>query len=112
MGIAVTGTMVFTTTMAFLVLWKCWHWRLGLAALVILPFFAIDLTFLLANMLKIADGGWMPLAVGAALMTVMLTWRQGTRILSEKARKDEVRLAEFIEMLARSTPERVKGVAV
>src|SRR3954464_4919853 len=111
-GIAVTGTMVLTTTMAFLVLWKCWHWRLGVAALVIAPFLAIDLTFLSANMLKIVDGGWMPLTVGAVLMTVMLTWRRGTRILADKARKDEVRLAEFIKMLARSTPERVKGVAV
>src|SRR3954471_11248586 len=111
-GIAVTGTMVITTAMAFLVMWKCWRWRPATAALVIAPFIAIDLVFLFANMLKIAEGGWMPLAVGAALMTVMLTWGRGTRILSEKARKDEVRLAEFIEMLARSTPERVNGVAV
>ena len=51
----------------------------------------------MANLLKILEGGWMPLAVGAALMTVMLTWRRGTRILAEKARKDEVPLAEFIE---------------
>ncbi len=111
-GIAVTGTMVITTAMAFLVLWKCWRWRPATAALVIAPFLAIDLVFLMANMLKIVEGGWMPLAVGAALMAVMLTWRRGTRILAEKARKDEVRLAEFIEMLAKSTPERVKGVAV
>jgi KUP system potassium uptake protein len=111
-GIAVTGTMVITTAMAFLVLWKCWRWRPATAALVVAPFIAIDLVFLFANMLKIAEGGWMPLAVGAALMTVMLTWRRGTRILAEKARKDEVRLAEFIEMLAKSTPDRVKGLAV
>ena len=98
-GIAVTGTMVITTAMAFLVLWKCWRWRPATAALVIAPFLAIDLVFLMANMLKIVEGGWMPLAVGAALMTVMLTWRRGTRILAEKATKDEVRLAEFIETL-------------
>ena len=111
-GIAVTGTMVVTTAMAFLVLWKCWKWRPATAALVIAPFLVVDLVFLMANLLKIVEGGWMPLAVGAALMVVMLTWRRGTRILAEKARKDEVRLAEFIEMLAKSTPERVKGVAV
>ena len=111
-GIAVTGTMVITTAMAFLVMWKCWRWRPATAALVIAPFLAIDLVFLVANMLKIVEGGWMPLAVGAALMVVMLTWRRGTRILAEKAKKDEVRLAEFIEMLAKSTPERVRGVAV
>src|SRR4051794_15523947 len=111
-GIAVTGTMVITTTMAFLVMWKCWRWRPATAALVVAPFLVIDLVFFMANMLKILEGGWMPLAVGAALMTVMLTWRRGTRILAEKARKDEVRLAEFIEMLAKSTPDRVKGLAV
>ncbi|MFL5182331.1 MAG: potassium transporter Kup, partial [Microvirga sp.] len=111
-GIAVTGTMVITTAMAFLVMWKCWRWRPATAALVIAPFLAIDLVFLAANMLKIVEGGWMPLAVGAALMVVMLTWRRGTRILADRAKKDEVRLAEFIEMLAKSTPERVRGVAV
>src|SRR3954463_15563161 len=78
-GIAVTGTMVITTAMAFLVMWKCWRWRPATAALVIAPFLAIDLVFLMANMLKIVEGGWMPLAVGAALMVVMLTWRRGTR---------------------------------
>jgi KUP system potassium uptake protein len=111
-GIAVTGTMVITTAMAFLVLWKCWRWPPATAALVIAPFLAIDLIFLMANMLKVVEGGWMPLAAGTALMVVMLTWRRGTRILAEKARRDEVRLAEFIDMLAKSTPERVKGVAV
>src|SRR4051794_24723231 len=111
-GIAVTGTMVITTTMAFLVMWKCWRWRPATAALVVAPFLAIDLVFLFANMLKIVEGGWMPLAVGAALMTVMLTWRRGTRILAEKTRKDEVTLQHFIGMLEKSRPERVKGVAV
>ena len=67
-GIAVTGTMVITTAMAFFVLWKCWRWRPATAALVIAPFLAIDLVFLMANVLKIVEGGWMPLAVGAALM--------------------------------------------
>ena len=57
----------------------------------------------MANLLKIVQGGWMPLAVGAVLMVVMLTWSRGTRILAEKARKDDVRLAQFIEMLARGT---------
>ncbi|HEX2727523.1 MAG TPA: KUP/HAK/KT family potassium transporter, partial [Beijerinckiaceae bacterium] len=111
-GIAVTGTMVITTAMAFFVLWKCWRWSAATAALVIAPFLAVDLTFLFANLLKIVEGGWMPLAVGAVLMTVMLTWRRGTRVLAEKTRAEDVPLPAFIEMLRRSTPERVKGVAV
>jgi KUP system potassium uptake protein len=111
-GIAVTGTMVITAAMMFLVVWRCWRWRPATAALVIAPFLAVDLVFLFANMLKIVEGGWMPLAVGASLMVVMLTWRRGTRILGEKAARDEVRLAEFIAMLEHSAPDRVQGIAV
>jgi KUP system potassium uptake protein len=111
-GVAVTGTMVVTTTMAFLVAWKCWRWSLTAAALVVVPFLAIDLTFLFANLLKVVEGGWIPLAVGAALMAVMLTWRRGTRVLAEKTRKDEVPLSDVVAMLAKSAPERVKGTAV
>jgi KUP system potassium uptake protein len=69
-GIAVTGTMVVTTTMAFFVLWKCWKWSPAVAALVIVPFLAVDLSFLFANLLKIVEGGWMPLAVGLVLMLI------------------------------------------
>jgi KUP system potassium uptake protein len=111
-GIAVTGTMVVTTTMAFFVLWKCWKWSPAIAALVIVPFLAVDLSFLFANLLKIVEGGWMPLAVGLVLMMLMRTWRRGTRILADKTRKEDVPLTDFIGMLAKGAPERVKGVAV
>lgn len=111
-GVAVTGTMVVTTTMAFFVLWKCWKWSPALAALVIVPFLAIDLTFLFANLLKIAEGGWMPLAVAVVLMLIMRAWRRGTRVLAEKTRKEEVPLTDVVAMLAKSAPQRAKGVAV
>ena len=78
----------------------------------IAPFLVIDLVFLMANMLKIVEGGWMSLAVGASLMGVMLTWRRGTRILADKARREDVPLAEFMAMLDKSSPERVQGTAV
>ena len=64
-GIAVTGTMVVTTLMAFVVIWKVWRWSPLAAAALIAPFLAIDLTFLAANLLKVFEGGWMPLALGA-----------------------------------------------
>ena len=67
-GIAVTGTMVVTAMMAFVVIWRVWHWPLCAAAALIVPFLFIDLTFLTANMLKIVEGGWMPLALGALVM--------------------------------------------
>ena len=111
-GIAVTGTMVITTIMAFFVLWKCWKWQLPFAALTIAPFLMIDLVFLLANMLKIVEGGWMPLAIGASLMVLMLSWRRGTRIVAEKVRRHETRLTDVIEMLAKRPPEVVSGTAV
>jgi KUP system potassium uptake protein len=111
-GVSVTGTMVITTAMAFLVAWKCWRWSLAAAALIVLPFLAVDVVFLLANLLKIVEGGWIPLAVGTVLMATMLTWRQGTRALAEKTRKDEVPLREFIAMLTRSSPRHVSGTAV
>ena len=80
-GIAVTGTMVVTTLMAFVVIWKVWKWSLLATAALIVPFLFIDLTFLSANLLKVFEGGWMPLALGAVVMTIMYTWRRGTAVL-------------------------------
>ncbi|MBB4038433.1 KUP system potassium uptake protein [Microvirga flocculans] len=111
-GIAVTGTMVVTAIMAFFVVWRFWKWPAWLAACVIAPFLIIDTIFLAANALKIPQGGWMPLLVGALLVTLMLTWRRGTRILFEKTRKADVPLNELIGMLHKSQPYRVKGTAV
>jgi KUP system potassium uptake protein len=111
-GIAVTGTMVVTAIMAFLVLRSCWGWSSGAAALLIAPFIVIDMVFLGANLLKVFEGGWMPLAVGACLMAVMLTWRRGAGILAAKAQKEDVPLQEFIGMLEARAPEQVKGTAV
>jgi KUP system potassium uptake protein len=111
-GVAVTGTMVITSVMAFFVMWKCWQWKASFAALVIAPFLAVDLIFLMANLLKIFEGGWLPLVVGASLIIIMLTWRQGTRILSEVTKRDEVNLADFITMLAKSSVIRASGIAV
>jgi KUP system potassium uptake protein len=111
-GIAVTGTMVVTAVMAFFVLWRVWGWSPVASALLIAPFLAIDAIFLFANALKLVEGGWMPVAVGLALMIVMLTWRRGAAILGEKAQREEVPLLSFIAALEKRPPERVKGVAV
>jgi KUP system potassium uptake protein len=111
-GVAVTGTMVITSIMAFFVMWKCWQWKVASAAVVIVPFLAVDLIFLAANLLKIFEGGWLPLFVGASLILIMMTWRQGTRILSEVTKRDEIGLADFITMLAKSSVTRASGTAV
>jgi KUP system potassium uptake protein len=111
-GIAVTGTMVVTALMAFVVVWKVWKWGLAAAIAVIVPFLLIDLVFLSGNLLKIVDGGWMPLALGAALMLVMYTWRTGSRELFRKTRKLETPLRDLVGMLERKPPVRVPGTAV
>jgi KUP system potassium uptake protein len=111
-GIAVTGTMVVTAIMAIVVIHKVWGWpALGAAALIV-PFLLVDLTFLGANLLKVHDGGWVPLALGALLMIVMITWRRGSRMVFEKTRKSEVPLKFLVDSLEKKPPVRVPGTAV
>jgi KUP system potassium uptake protein len=111
-GIAVTGTMVVTAMMAFIVIWKVWHWSPLAAGALIAPFLFLDLVFLGANLLKVFEGGWMPLALGAVVMTVMYTWRRGSRLLMKKTRKLETPLDALVAMLERKPPQRVPGTAV
>jgi KUP system potassium uptake protein len=111
-GIAVTGTMVVTAMMAYVVVWKVWKWGPIAAAIVIVPFLLIDFVFLSANLLKVAEGGWMPLALGAALMVLMYSWRRGSRELFRKTRKQEIPLRELVATLERRPPQKVPGTAV
>src|SRR3954470_14850373 len=111
-GIAVTGTMVVTGLMAIIVIFKDWRWPLWAAIALMAPFLLIDLTFLGANLLKVAEGGWMPLVLGGLVMTVMYTWRRGSRLLFEKSGKSEVPLDPLVASLERKPPTRVPGTAV
>ncbi|HXX03703.1 MAG TPA: potassium transporter Kup [Xanthobacteraceae bacterium] len=111
-GIAVTGTMVVTGMMAFVVIWQMWRWSLVAAVALMAPFLIIDLTFLSANMLKVIEGGWVPLALGGVLMLVMYTWRRGTKILFDKTRRLETPLDDLVRALERKPPQRVPGTAV
>jgi KUP system potassium uptake protein len=111
-GIAVTGTMVVTALMAFFVIWKVWKWSPLVAGALIAPFLLIDVTFLAANLLKVFEGGWVPLALGIIIMIVMYTWRRGSRLLFEKTRKLETPLVSLVEMLEKRPPQRVPGTAV
>jgi KUP system potassium uptake protein len=111
-GIAVTGTMVVTGMMAFIVIWRMWGWS-PLAALALMgPFLLVDLTFLSANMLKVVEGGWVPLAIGGLVMLVMYTWRRGTRLLYAKTRRLETPLDDLVRILEKKPPQRVPGTAV
>jgi KUP system potassium uptake protein len=111
-GISVTGTMVVTAMMGFVVIWRVWKWSPIAAAALIAPFLFLDLTFLAANLLKVVEGGWVPLALGAVVMLLMYTWRRGSRLLFEKSRKLEFPLLDLVAMLEKRPPQRVSGTAV
>jgi KUP system potassium uptake protein len=111
-GVAVTGTMLVDGLMGFTVIWRVWNWSLGAALALMMPFVLIDITFLVANLLKVPQGGWVPLLIGGCLVTVMLTWRKGARILAQKTRRLEMPVEELIKMLEKNPPPRVPGTAV
>jgi KUP system potassium uptake protein len=111
-GIAVTGTMVVTAILALIVIRKVWHWSLAATVALIAPFIVVDTTFLTANLLKVVDGGWVPLALAGGVMVVMYTWRRGTRLLADKTRRLETPLDSLVAMLEKKPPQRVPGTAV
>ena len=111
-GIAVTGTMVVTTCLAFVVVHKLWNWGLLKSLLVISPFLVIDLIFFGANILRVVDGGWVPLAVGALICLVIWIWVRGKRIIDTKENESVMTLAELGKSLAKSKVARVDGLAV
>jgi KUP system potassium uptake protein len=111
-GIAVTGDMVITTCLLFIVAWKFWRWSPMVTALVLAPFFIIELIFLGANALKIPQGGWFPLLTGTGLFILMRTWRRGSHLLAELSRKGRPPLPEFIRMAEGSSAPRVAGTAI
>jgi KUP system potassium uptake protein len=111
-GIAVSGTMVVTAMLLFVVIWRVWKWGAVAATAIVLPLLIVDTTFLAANLLKIVDGGWFPLLLGGFLIAVMLTWRRGTRILFEKTRRTEIPLGDLVARLEAKPPPRVAGTAV
>jgi len=111
-GIAVAGTMVTTTALAFFVVWKLWRWPLWAAVLLIGGFLTIDVAFFIANLYKVLDGGYVPLLLGSASFVVMWTWARGSRILVDKTHRDSIPIAQLLKMLDKSKPTRVPGTAI
>jgi KUP system potassium uptake protein len=111
-GVAVTGTMLVNTLMSFSVITKKWNWPLWMALAVLIPFGFIDTVFLTSNLLKIPDGAWMPLVLGAGLVLIMWTWTRGSQLLAAKAKKDSLPLTDLIEMLRARPPHRAPGTAI
>ncbi len=111
-GIAVTGTMVVTTCLAYLVVRHSWGWPRARAILLIVPFLALDLIFFGANILRVIEGGWVPLVVAAAIGLMIATWMRGRRIVSAFEQRQSIPLADLAAALAKRPPERVEGTAV
>ena len=111
-GIAVTGTMMITTFLTFYVLRYAWKFSLWPALLATGFFFLIDLTFFSANLLKIVDGGWFPLAIGTIAFVGMVTWARGRELLSKSLRAEAIELKPFLKSVLTDPPMRVPGTAV
>ena len=111
-GIAVTGDMVITTLLAGMVFHHLWGWsKLRTGALVVL-FLTVDIAFFSANVLKIPDGGWVPLIIGVVIFTLMITWKSGRKILYNHLKEEAMALDPFIEAISAHPPTRVEGTAL
>jgi KUP system potassium uptake protein len=111
-GIAVTGTMVITCCLAFVVARRRWGWSLPLSLAVIVPFITIDLIFFGANILRVVEGGWVPLTIAAAILVVIWTWMRGRKLTAALESAGSVPLADMAAALAKRPPARVEGTAI
>ncbi|WP_028224463.1 potassium transporter Kup [Paraburkholderia ferrariae] len=111
-GIAVTATMVITTVLLSVVMTEIWKWNKALVALIIGIFLAVDLGFFGANLLKVEEGGWLPLGIGALLFFLLMTWYKGRMIVKERTAADGIPLMPFLQGLLAHPPHRVSGTAI
>ncbi len=111
-GIAVTGTMVATTALAYKVARRLGRWPLVPALLALVGFLSVDLAFFGANLLKVADGGWFPLLVAAAVFGLMMTWRRGRVVLRERLAESGMPMDLFLDRVKGGSVPRVPGTAV
>jgi KUP system potassium uptake protein len=111
-GIAVTGTMVFTSLLAIVVVRHGWGWPWWRVAVLFAPLVAIDVVFLGANMLKVLEGGYVPLLVAVLIVVVMRTWAKGTAVLAAKDSQSAIPLVDMLAMLERRPPIEIPGTAV
>jgi KUP system potassium uptake protein len=111
-GIAVTGTMGITTLLFHRVARDQWRWPRRKAWPLTVAFLAVDLAFFGANVIKVEEGGWFPLAAGALVFTLLSTWKRGRQLLAEQLREAGLPLPLFLSEIARKAPLRVPGTSV
>jgi KUP system potassium uptake protein len=111
-GVSVTGALVTDTLLLLLVVKPLWQWKTWKIVVAAVVFGGLELTFLAGNLSKVLHGGWVPLLIAAAVITVMTTWRRGRQLVMEERRDREGPLADFIDKINEHGIQRVKGVAV
>jgi KUP system potassium uptake protein len=111
-GLAVTGTFLLTTTLVLIYAESAWNWSRAKLLAVGIPLAGLELTYLGANLTKVAHGGWLPLVIAATVATLMLTWQKGRVLVTERRTSMEGSLAEFIADLHPDTVTVVPGTAV
>ncbi len=111
-GIAVTGTMVVTTCLAFVIVHKLWKWSIIKSVSFIAPFLVIDLIFFGANILRVVEGGWVPLVVGATICLIIYIWVRGKAWIDVRENEGSMPLEDLANSLTKRPPVRVQGTAV
>jgi KUP system potassium uptake protein len=111
-GIAVTLTMLITTTLFFFAAQRLWKWSPGKTFALCSLFFVIELAFAGANFLKFVHGGWVPLAIGLAIFTLMCTWKRGRALLGERLKASTLPINMFLQDVGLNPPHRVSGTSV
>ena len=111
-GIAVTGTMVITTILLSVVAIERWKWPRPAVICGALIFLAVDLSLFGANLVKVLQGGWLPLVIGVLLFTLMTTWKTGRKLVAERLTARAFPLEDFMSAVSCDPPTRVSGTAV
>ncbi|MHA3701284.1 potassium transporter Kup [Jatrophihabitans sp. YIM 134969] len=111
-GLAVTGTLILTTTLFLVVAATQWGWKVWQLTILAVVFGGLELTFFAANLTKVVHGGWLPLVVAIIVVTVMTTWQRGRRIITKRRKDLEGSLQEFVDHLNLEPCSRVPGTAV
>ena len=111
-GVAVTANMILTSAMTFFVIWKLWKWPLWQAACLMVPLALIEQLFFAANVIKVVEGGWLPLMMAGTIALLITTWLRGSKILSKETRHAQADIDWLVRKLEAKPPHRVAGTAV
>ena len=111
-GIAVTAVMIIDTILVFFIARRLWRWSMPVAVLVCAGFFVMDVSLFSANVTKIFNGGWFPIATAIVVYTLLTTWKRGRALMAERMGEFAIKLDPFVENIVNFPPVRVEGTAV